>query len=92
MSGSLTGSCRVIPMAWHSSDLRYWLGTLENCWRPMIMKDEDLSNQMSGYLMTSSKSWDLNGSGLKDCLTAGNNRGINNKARLKMAAPFVEKG
>ena len=58
----------------------------------MIMKDEDLSNLMTSFLVVFCKSRDLNGSGLTDCLTAGNNRGINNKARLKMAAPFVEKG
>ena len=36
--------------AWHSSDLWYWFGTLENCWRPMEQKDRDLSDQMISYL------------------------------------------
>ena len=36
--------------AWHSSDLWYWFGTLENCWRPMEQKDFDLSDQMTSYL------------------------------------------
>ena len=36
--------------AWHSSDLWYWFGTLENCWRPMEQKDYELSEQMTGYL------------------------------------------
>ena len=36
--------------AWHSSDLWYWFGTLENCWRPMEKKDYDLSEQMVTYL------------------------------------------
>ena len=36
--------------AWHSSDLWYWFGTLDNCWRPMEQKDRDLSNQMVDYL------------------------------------------
>jgi para-nitrobenzyl esterase len=36
--------------AWHSSDLWYWFGTLENCWRPMEQKDFDLSRQMVKYL------------------------------------------
>jgi para-nitrobenzyl esterase len=36
--------------AWHSSDLWYWFGTLENCWRPMEKKDFELSRQMAGYL------------------------------------------
>ena len=36
--------------AWHSSDLWYWFGTLENCWRPMEQKDFELSEQMVSYL------------------------------------------
>ena len=36
--------------AWHSSDLWYWFGTLENCWRPMEQKDRELSEQMVSYL------------------------------------------
>jgi len=36
--------------AWHSSDLWYWFGTLENCWRPMEEKDYALSDQMTDYL------------------------------------------
>ena len=36
--------------AWHSSDLWYWFGTLDNCWRPMEEADRILSNQMTDYL------------------------------------------
>ena len=36
--------------AWHSSDLWYWFGTLDNCWRPMEEKDRALSHQMVSYL------------------------------------------
>ena len=36
--------------AWHSFDLWYWFGTLENSWRPMEQKDFDLSQQMVAYL------------------------------------------
>ncbi len=36
--------------AWHSADLWYWFGTLDNCWRPMEQKDRDLSAQMVDYL------------------------------------------
>jgi len=36
--------------AWHSSDLWYWFGTLDNCWRPMEDKDRELSEQMVSYL------------------------------------------
>ena len=36
--------------AWHSSDLWYWFGTLDNCWRPLEQKDRELSQQMVSYL------------------------------------------
>ena len=36
--------------AWHSADLWYWFGTLDNCWRPMEEKDHLLSQQMVSYL------------------------------------------
>lgn len=50
--------------AWHSSDLWYWFGTLENCWRPMTRKDFDLSDRMTDYLVNFCKYGDPNGSGL----------------------------
>ena len=46
--------------AWHSSDLWYWFGTLENCWRPMEQKDYDLSDQMTDYLCNFVKTGDPN--------------------------------
>ena len=36
--------------AWHSADLWYWFGTLQNCWRPMEQKDYELSDKMTTYL------------------------------------------
>ncbi len=36
--------------AWHSADLWYWFGTLDNCWRPWEEKDRALSRQMVAYL------------------------------------------
>ena len=57
--------------AWHSSDLWYWFGTLENCWRPMTMKDYDLSNQMTDYLTNFCKFGDPNGAGLTAWLPMG---------------------
>ena len=57
--------------AWHSSDLWYWFGTLENCWRPMTMKDQDLSNQMTDYLTNFCKYGDPNGAGLTAWLPMG---------------------
>ncbi len=50
--------------AWHSSDLWYWFGTLDNCWRPMTEQDRDLSQQMTRYLTNFCKAGDPNGPGL----------------------------
>lgn len=50
--------------AWHSSDLWYWFGTLDNCWRPMMPQDHALSGQMVGYLTNFAKTGDPNGEGL----------------------------
>ena len=46
--------------AWHSSDLWYWFGTLDNCWRPMEEKDRILSDQMVSYLCNFAKTGDPN--------------------------------
>ncbi len=50
--------------AWHSCDLWYWFGTLDQCWRPMTKKDYDLSSQMTDYLTNFCKFGDPNGAGL----------------------------
>ena len=49
--------------AWHSADLWYWFGTLENCWRPMEQKDWELSQQMVSYLCNFVKNGNPNKSG-----------------------------
>ena len=36
--------------AWHSADLWYWFGTLDNCWRPFTERDRALSDEMSDRL------------------------------------------
>ena len=46
--------------AWHSSDLWYWFGTLNNCWRPMEEKDRSLSEEMVRYLCNFTKTGDPN--------------------------------
>ena len=46
--------------AWHSSDLWYWFGTLENGWRPWQQKDYDLSQQMTDYLCNFAKTGNPN--------------------------------
>ena len=57
--------------AWHSSDLWYWFGTLENCWRPMTEQDRNVSDQMIRYLVNFCRSGDPNGDGLADWQPAG---------------------
>ncbi len=47
--------------AWHSSDLWYWFGTLDNAWRPWEDKDRGLSAQMISYLCNFCRSGDPNG-------------------------------
>ena len=49
--------------AWHSSDLWYWFGTLDNCWRPMEEADRILSNQMTDYLCNFAKTGNPNKAG-----------------------------
>ena len=49
--------------AWHSADLWYWFGTLENCWRPMEEKDYQLSEQMVSYLCNFANTGNPNKSG-----------------------------
>lgn len=41
--------------AWHSSDLWYWFGTLDNCWRPLTEDDYKLSDAMVTYLTNFAK-------------------------------------
>lgn len=50
--------------AFHSADLWYWFGTLENCWRPWEGGDYALSNRMIGYLVNFAKTGNPNGEGL----------------------------
>ena len=54
--------------AWHSSDLWYWFGTLEHCWRPFTEKDYDISRQMAGYVTNFCKAGNPNGEGLAEWL------------------------
>ncbi len=57
--------------AWHSSDLWYWFGTLDNCWRPLEQKDREVSRQMVDYLTNFCKTGDPNGPGVPQWLKSG---------------------
>ena len=50
---------RMIPGddngSWHSADLWYWFGTLENCWRPLEKRDYEISESMVNYLCNFAK-------------------------------------
>lgn len=82
--------------AWHSSDLWYWFGTLQNCWRPMEQKDYDLSSQMVDYLCNFAKTgnpnkdyelprWELSSSKQKKVLCLGEEpTGMTKPSKLKM--------
>ena len=62
--------------AWHSSDLWYWFGTLDNCWRPMTDKDRALSQQMVDYLCNFVRAGNPNGEGLPPWDTAAGKRAL----------------
>ena len=47
--------------AWHSSDLWYWFGTLDNSWRPFEDQDYDLSDKMTTMLCNFAKNHTPNG-------------------------------
>ncbi len=63
--------------AWHSSDLWYWFGTLENCWRPMEEKDRALSEEMVRYLCNFAKTGDPNQGEEASLWTAAQSSGKN---------------
>lgn len=50
--------------AWHSSELWYFFGTLDNCWRPFTDYDRELSEKIVSYLCNFAKTGDPNGEGL----------------------------
>lgn len=62
--------------AWHSSDLWYWFGTLDNGWRPFTQQDRRLSEEMVQYLTNFVKTGDPNGGGLPqwDAIRKGQNK------------------
>ena len=87
--------------AWHSADLWYWFGTLENCWRPMEQKDQELSEQMVSYLCNFActgnpnksgqlPTWIASGKGQKRVLMLGEQpTGMGKPRFLKMIATML---
>lgn len=57
--------------AWHSADLWYWFGTLDNCWRPFTDRDRALSEEMSDRLCAFAKSGDPNHEGYTEWESGG---------------------
>ena len=57
--------------AWHSSDLWYWFGTLDNCWRPFTERDYALSDEMSDRLCEFAKNGNPNKDGLEEWEVGG---------------------
>ena len=57
--------------AWHSSDLWYWFGTLENSWRPFEKKDFDLSAEMVERLCAFAKTANPNTEGYTEWKSGG---------------------
>lgn len=52
--------------AFHSCDLRYVFGRLDNSWRPFRERDREVSKQMMSYLTNFASSGDPNGAGLPE--------------------------
>lgn len=52
--------------AFHSCDLRYVFGRLDNSWRPFRERDREVSKQMMSYLTNFASSGNPNGAGLPE--------------------------
>ena len=57
--------------AWHSADLWYWFGTLDNCWRPFNQKDYALAEEMSDRLVAFATTGNPNIDGLAEWQPGG---------------------
>ena len=77
--------------AWHSSDLWYWFGTLENGWRPFEEKDLELSQQMVRYLCNFAKKGNPNGPGNPEWVACGDRAMVMGEKKAHMAKPSTLK-
>jgi para-nitrobenzyl esterase len=76
--------------AWHSSDLWYWFGTLDNGWRPFTERDEEISDLMTDYLTNFAKTGDPNGEDLPTWETGEESMRLGGK-KDKMGKPSTLK-
>ena len=77
--------------AWHSADLWYWFGTLDNCWRPFDLKDTKLAEEMSGRLCAFAKGSDPNIDGYEKWDSGGNRALILGDGESKLGNPSKTK-
>ena len=78
--------------AWHSSDLWYWFGTLDNCWRPFTQKDHALSEEMVNRLVAFATTGNPNTDDLVEWIAGGrqalvlgdNDTALGKPSKLKM--------
>ena len=77
--------------AWHSSDLWYWFGTLENSWRPFEKKDYDLSEEMTNRLCAFAKTSDPNAEGYAEWESGGKSALALGNKDTKMVNPSTFK-
>ena len=77
--------------AWHSADLWYWFGTLENGWRPFEEKDQELSQQMVSYLCNFARKGNPNGSGNPEWVACGNRAMLLGDKKTRMGKPSTLK-
>ena len=77
--------------AWHSSDLWYWFGTLNNCWRPFGERDYALSDEMSSRLCEFAKSANPNVDGYAEWTSGGKRAMMLGDEQSKLSSPSSAK-
>ena len=77
--------------AWHSSDLWYWFGTLENGWRPFEDHDRALSDEMSARLVAFAKTGSPNADGMEEWLPGGKSAMTFGDGESRMKNPSMMK-